>query len=65
MAEPSMFNLYDVATAENQNARTNAMNVAQLPAGRATVYGAGLAGSMLSGGINQMLGRVTPQQQKA
>ena len=65
MAEPSMFNLYDVATAENQNARTNAMNVAQLPAGRATVYGAGRAGSMLSGGINQMLGRVTPQQQKA
>ena len=65
MAEPSMFNSYDVATAQNQNANTNAMNVAQLPAGRATVYGAGVAGNMLSSGVNQALGRVTPQQQKA
>ena len=65
MAEPSMFNSYDVATAQNQNANTNAMNVAQLPAGRATVYGAGVAGNMLSSGVNKALGRVTPQQQKA
>jgi len=66
MAEPSMFsNLYDVETIQNRNAETSAMNVAQLPAGRATVYGAGLAGSMLAGGVNQMLGRKTPQQQKA
>ena len=65
MAEPSMFSSYDVATAQNQNANTNAMNVAQLPAGRATVYGAGVAGNMLSSGVNKALGRVTPQQQKA
>ena len=65
MAESMFNNLYDIETIQNQNANTNAMNVAQLPAGRATVYGAGLAGSMLSSGVNQVLGRKTAQEQKA
>ena len=65
MAEQSMFsNLYDTATIQNQNADTTAMNVAQLEPGRATVYGAGVAGNMLSGGLNKMLGKQTPQEQK-
>jgi hypothetical protein len=61
----SMFsNLYDTETIQNQNANTRAMNVAALSPGRATVYGAGVAGNMLSGGLNKMLGRPTAQEQK-
>ena len=65
MAESMFNNLYDIETIQNQNADTSAMNVAKLEPGRATVYGAGVAGNMLSKGFNQALGRQTAQEQKA
>ena len=66
MAEQSMFsNLYDIETIQNRNADTSAMNAAQLEPGRATVYGAGVAGNMLSSGLNNALGRPTAQEQKS
>ena len=39
--------IFDVATADNVGVRDRALNVAQLQPGRATVYGANLAGGML------------------
>jgi hypothetical protein len=56
--------IFDVATADNVGVRDRALNVAQLQPGRATVYGASLAGGMLMQNLAGMAGMKTAQQEK-
>jgi len=57
-------NMFDVTTSENQNIRDRALKVAQLQPGRASVYGAGVAGGMLMQNLASMAGMKTPEQEK-
>jgi len=57
--------IFDVATADNVGVRDRALNVAQLQPGRATVYGASLAGGMLMQNLAGMAGMKTAQQEKS
>ena len=67
--ETNMFganaSIFDVATADNVGVRDRALNVAQLQPGRATVYGASLAGGMLMQNLAGMAGMKTAQQEKS
>ena len=67
--ETNMFgagaSIFDVATADNVGVRDRALNVAQLQPGRATVYGANLAGGMLMQNLAGMAGMKTAQQEKS
>jgi len=65
MAETMFGNMFDVTTSENQNIRDRALKVAQLQPGRASVYGAGVAGGMLMQNLASMAGMKTPEQEKA
>jgi len=64
MAETMFGNMFDVTTSENQNIRDRALKVAQLQPGRASVYGAGVAGGMLMQNLASMAGMKTPEQEK-
>jgi|14BtaG_2_1085337.scaffolds.fasta_scaffold01668_7 hypothetical protein len=66
MATESMFNnIFDVATSDNVAIRDNAIKVAQLNPGRASVYGAAQAGGMFMQNLAGMAGMKSPEQEKA
>lgn len=60
-----MLDLYDIETGQDAQLKDEALSVAQLQPGRASVYGAGLAGGMLAQGVGGALGLETAQEQKA
>ena len=60
-----MLDLYDIETGQDAQLKNEALSVAQLQPGRASVYGAGLAGGMLAQGVGGVLGLETAQEQKA
>ena len=64
MADTMFGNMFDVTTSENKSVRDRALQVAQLSPGRASVYGAGVAGGMLMQNLASMAGMKTPEQEK-
>jgi len=64
MADTMFGNMFDVTTSENKSVRDRALKVAQLSPGRASVYGAGVAGGMLMQNLASMAGMKTPEQEK-